>query len=67
MSKKVVFKVDKEGNIGIDEVHGYGSACKDFTKSLEDRLGGADESSRKLTSEFDELPESNVGEHISNG
>ena len=67
MSKKVVFKVDNEGNIHIDDVNGYGSSCKDFTKSLEDRLGGADESTRKLTEEFDELPEADIGERVSNG
>jgi hypothetical protein len=54
MSKKIVFKVNKEGNVSIDEVEGYGSSCLDVTKLLEKALGKADESSREFTDEYND-------------
>lgn len=64
MSKKIVFKINKDGNVIIDKVEGYGSSCLDATKLLERKIGLADESTRKLTSEYEELPPVSVGENI---
>jgi hypothetical protein len=65
MSKKIVFRVSKEGNVVIDKVEGYGSSCKDATQLLERALGKADEGSRKLTEEFNEPVSVDLTEKIS--
>lgn len=52
MSKKIVFKIDKEGNVKIDEVTGFGGDCKNFTELLENSLGKVDEGSRNYTDEY---------------
>jgi len=64
MSKKIVFKINKNGDVVIDKVEGYGSSCLDATKLLERKIGLADESTRKLTSEFEELPPVETDESI---
>lgn len=64
MSKKIVFKINREGNVLIDEVHGYGSGCLDATKFIEKQLGGADEGTRKLTEEFEEPISEEQDRHI---
>ena len=50
--KKVVFKIDKKGNVTIEEISGYGSSCKSLTELLEKSLGTPEESSRTYTGEF---------------
>lgn len=65
MSKKIVFKINKDGGVAIDTVEGYGSSCLDTTRALERALGGVDESSRKLTEEYNEPVSSDTQEHIS--
>ena len=50
--KKVVFKIDKQGGVKIEEISGYGSDCKNLTELLEKSLGSADESSREYTAEY---------------
>ena len=52
MSKKIIFKINKEGNVLIDKVEGYGANCKDFTRLLEESLGSVDEASREYTGEY---------------
>jgi hypothetical protein len=64
MSKKIVFKIDREGSVKIDKLEGYGGSCLDVTKMLERALGGADESSRKFTEEYNEPSETSTDEHI---
>ncbi len=64
MSKKVVFRINKDGNVLIDKVEGYGGSCKDFTSLLEKSLGTADEASRQMTHEFLESSETDNQEHI---
>jgi hypothetical protein len=54
MSKKIVFNVNKEGNVTIADVEGYGSSCLDVTKMLEKALGKADEASRAFTDEYND-------------
>ena len=54
MSKRVVFKINKDGNVVVDEVSGYGTSCLDLTRVLEKNLGKADESSRQYTEELHE-------------
>jgi GTP cyclohydrolase III len=53
MSKKMVFKINKDGNVVVDTVQGYGSACMEATKFIERALGKADESTRKTTEEYE--------------
>ena len=53
MSKKMTFKINKDGNVIVDSVEGYGSACMEATKFIERALGKADESTRKTTEEYD--------------
>ena len=65
MSKRIVFKISKDGAVAIDSVEGYGSSCLDTTRSLERALGGADESSRKMTEEYNEPVSNEMQEHIS--
>jgi hypothetical protein len=64
MSKKIVFKIGKDGNAAIEHVEGFGSSCMDATKFLERALGTADESSRKLTGEYNEPVQLEETEHI---
>jgi hypothetical protein len=52
MSKKMTFKIDKEGNVLVEKVEGYGSSCLEVTRNLEKALGSADESTRVLTDEI---------------
>ena len=54
MSKKIIFRVGKDGDVSITKLEGYGDACLDTTKMLERALGVADESSRKMTDEYNE-------------
>jgi hypothetical protein len=54
MSKKIVFRVGKDGNVSITKLEGYGEACLDATKMLERALGSADESTRKMTDEYND-------------
>ena len=54
MSKKIVFSINKEGNVTISKVEGYGSSCLDATKFIEAKLGKADEASREMTEEYEE-------------
>jgi hypothetical protein len=64
MSKKIVFKINKDGNVSIDNVEGYGSACLDTTKMLERALGRADESTRRMTDEYEDPIINETSEHI---
>lgn len=64
MSKKIVFKINREGNVAIDEVIGYGSCCLEATKMLEGVLGGVDEGSRQMTEEFNNPIACDREEHI---
>jgi hypothetical protein len=64
MSKKIVFKINNDGNVAIDKVEGYGSSCLDATKLIERKLGLADESSRSMTDEYLEPVENEAEEHI---
>jgi hypothetical protein len=64
MSKKLVFKIGKEGEVVIDKVEGYGSNCLEATRGIEKALGLADESSRSMTDEYNDPAETNLGEHI---
>lgn len=50
--KRVVFKIDKQGNVTIESLEGYGSNCQSFTELLEKSLGTPDESSREYTGEY---------------
>jgi GTP cyclohydrolase III len=54
MSKKIVFKISKDGDVLVDKVEGYGSTCLEATKFIEKALGKADESTRRMTEEYDE-------------
>jgi GTP cyclohydrolase III len=64
MSKQIVFKVNNEGHVTIDKLEGYGSGCLDATKMLERALGMVDESSRKMTHEYDKDLTVDNAEHI---
>jgi hypothetical protein len=64
MSKKIVFKVDKNGNALIESVEGFGHTCLDATKFLEHALGSADESSRRLTQEYNEPLDVSEEQHL---
>jgi hypothetical protein len=63
MSKNITFIIDKDGNVKVDKVEGYGSGCLEATKLIEERLGGAEESTRNLTEEYNE-PIENGGNEI---
>jgi hypothetical protein len=65
MSKKLTFKIDREGNVKIENVEGYGSSCLEATKFIEGMLGSADESSRKLTEEYHGTVSTTGSDHIS--
>lgn len=54
MSKKIIFSINKEGNVTISKLEGYGSNCLDATKMLEKALGKADETSREFTDEYND-------------
>jgi hypothetical protein len=54
MSKRIVFKINKEGDVVIDKVEGYGSSCLEATKFLEKALGAVDEKSRRMTEEYND-------------
>jgi hypothetical protein len=64
MSKKIVFKVSKDGNASIENVEGFGSSCMDATRFIEYALGSADETSRRLTEEYNEPVEVSGEYHI---
>lgn len=64
MSKKIVFKINNEGNVAIAEVEGYGSSCLEATKQIEKGLGLVEEGSRKLTSEYNDPVEQRQEKHI---
>lgn len=64
MSKKIVFKIGKDGNVSIDKLEGYGSSCLDTTKMLERALGKADEDSRRMTDEYNEDITHDSSDHI---
>ncbi len=53
MSKEVTFIIGKEGEVRIDKLEGYGSGCLEATELLEKRLGGVDNSSRRMTEEYE--------------
>jgi hypothetical protein len=50
--KRVVFRIDKQGNVKIESLEGYGSNCQSFTELLEKSLGTPDETSREYTGEY---------------
>jgi hypothetical protein len=64
MSKKIVFKVGKDGNAQIESVEGFGFTCLDATKFLEHALGAADESSRRLTDEYNQPLDVSEEQHL---
>jgi hypothetical protein len=64
MSKQIVFSINKEGNVTINKIEGYGSSCLETTKFLEKRLGIADESSRQFTDEYEKPTSCQASEHI---
>lgn len=66
MSKKVVFKISPDGNVAIDSVEGYGDTCKDFTKFIEKALGTPDESTRKMTDEYEKDISQGEERHVTN-
>jgi hypothetical protein len=64
MSKKIIFKISKDGNVAIDKVEGFGSSCLDATKLIERSLGLTDENSRRITEEYDEPISLDAAEYI---
>ena len=64
MSKKIVFKISKDGDVLVDKVEGYGSNCLEATKSIERALGRTDENSRRYTEEYNNPVELQQDEHI---
>ena len=64
MSKKMKFKVDSEGDVTVEGVEGFGSGCLDATQMLEMALGKSDETSRRFTEEYEELPPAEQAERI---
>jgi GTP cyclohydrolase III len=64
MSKKIVFKIGKDGDVKIESLEGYGSSCMDATSMLERALGKADESTRKMTHEYSDAITQDNEEHI---
>jgi hypothetical protein len=63
-SKKIVFKISKDGNVVIDKLEGYGASCLEATKFLERALGNSDEASRRFTAEYNEPAETSSEEHL---
>lgn len=49
---KIKIRIDKDGNPTILDVCGFGANCQEATKSFEERLGMASETSRALTENF---------------
>jgi len=66
MSKKIVFKISKDGDVLIDKVEGYGSTCLEATKFIEKALGRADESTRRMTEEYEEPLKTDNAHRIQN-
>ena len=66
MSKKIVFKITKDGDVVVDKVEGYGSSCLEATKFIEKALGKADESTRRMTEEYEEPIKVDNSERIRN-
>jgi hypothetical protein len=66
MSKKIVFKITKDGDVVIDKVEGYGSSCLEATKFIERALGKADESTRRMTEEYEDTVRVDNSERIRN-
>lgn len=64
MSRKIVFKISKDGDVLVDKVEGFGSNCLEATRNIERALGRSDESSRRFTDEYNEPVESDHEEHI---
>lgn len=64
MSKKIVIKIGKDGNVIVDKLEGYGSRCLEATRSLERALGCSDENSRRFTDEYNDPAENVHTEHI---
>jgi hypothetical protein len=62
----MTFIINNEGNILVEKVEGYGSSCLEVTRNLEKALGKADESSRKLTAEFNNSAELDNQEYSKN-
>jgi hypothetical protein len=63
--KKLSFKVDKEGNVQILNVEGYGQNCLAATELIEKALGIVNEKSRELTDEYNKPVSSDNHEQIS--
>ena len=53
MSKSLRYRIDVEGNLKVEKLEGFGDACKQFTAAMEKDIGTPDESTRKMTDEFD--------------
>ena len=53
MSRKAEFRINKDGNLQVVKLEGFGSGCMKFTEGLERGVGQADESTRKMTDEYD--------------
>lgn len=66
MSKKIIFKISKDGDVLIDKVEGYGSTCLEATKFIEKALGRADESTRRMTEEYEETLKADNTHRIQN-
>jgi hypothetical protein len=64
MSKKITFRIGKDGNASIENVEGFGTSCMDATRFLEHALGNVDESSRKMTDEYNKPSEVSEEYHI---
>jgi hypothetical protein len=64
MSKKIVFKISKDGDVLVDSVEGYGSSCLEATKMIEKALGKSDEGTRSFTEEYNEPVEQENSEHL---
>jgi hypothetical protein len=64
MSKQIIFKISKNGDVLIDKVEGYGSSCLEATKFIEKSLGLADESTRRMTEEYEEPISLEIDEHL---
>jgi GTP cyclohydrolase III len=64
MSKKIVFKITKDGDVVVDKVEGYGSSCLEATKFIEKALGKADESTRRMTEEYEDTVSVDNSERI---
>lgn len=61
---KIIFKINKDGNVLIDKVEGYGAGCLNATEMIERALGKADESTRSFTDEYNEPIQQDNSEQI---